>query len=63
MDCLLDGPTGSRETFLIDRELRAAGIDRVSQALNREIREFFGDPFESCSYLFEFACHSADRIG
>src|SRR5439155_23924335 len=58
---LLDGPAGTRQTLLVDRELGATGVDRLAQADDRQIGQLFGDGLQTAADLVELTGHRWPR--
>ncbi len=59
---LLHGPASSSQPLLVDRQLMASGIDRLTETHEREFSELLPDRFEASPYLIELAGHDEHRI-
>ena len=54
---LLDGAAGAGQTTFIDRQLGAAGVDRLAQTKDCQVGQFLGDRFQPRSDVVELASH------
>src|SRR3546814_8001968 len=52
-DGLLYRAAGSGEALLVDRELRATGVDRLAQALHAEVGQLLGDRLQPAPDVVE----------
>src|SRR5688572_8239868 len=57
LDGLFDGAARTREPLLVDRQLVAAGVDGLAEALDGEVGELLGDALEPPADVVELSGH------